>query len=140
MLIIINNESSQIFQHDVHVLENIKVSRVEDFQSEPFQVGVTTCVIVCFLIVRAAINFNHKSKPLHEKVNDIVADDFLSVKIQTVKHLLMNLLPECDFGYIVSLAILACVSQKFSVSREVMDVMVFDSYTVDDGHFFHKEF
>ena len=139
MLIIINNESSQILQHDIHVLENIKVSLVEDFQSETFQVGVTPCVIVCFLVVRAAINFNYKSKPFHEKVNDIVADDFLSVKIKAVKHLLVNLLPECDFGYIVSLAILACVTQKFSVCREVVDVMLFDSDTVDDGHFY-KEF
>ena len=53
MLIILNNEFSQVFQHDAHVLQDIVVRRAENPQSKFFQTSVTACVIVHLLVVGA---------------------------------------------------------------------------------------
>ena len=94
------------------------------------------CVIVRFLIVRATANFNHQPKALYEKVHDIVADDFLSVKIKPVEHLFVNLPPESDFGHVAGFTILTGITQQLPVLGKIVDIVVFDSDAVDDGHFF----
>ena len=40
-----------------------------------------------------------------------------------------------NLGHVASPSILAGIAQQLPVFREIMDVMVFDSYIVDEGHF-----
>ena len=110
MLIIFNNVFPQILQHDVHMLKYIIICRVEDFQSKTFQVCVPLRVIIFLVVMLSAINFYNKSKPFHEKVNNIVAYDLLSVKIKTVEHFLVYLLPKRNFGYVAGFSIFACIA------------------------------
>ena len=50
----------------------------------------------------------------------------------------MRLFPECDFSHVAGFSVVACVAQQFSVFRETVDVSVFDSDVVDDGHCFTR--
>ena len=45
MLVILNNVFPQIRKHDVHMLQHVKICRVEDFQPESLQIFVPLCVI-----------------------------------------------------------------------------------------------
>ena len=107
---------------------------MEDFKSKFFQIFVSSGVIVCFVIVRTTVDLDYKSKLLHEKVNDIVAYDFLSVKIKPMEDFFVYLFPKRDFGHIASFAIFTCVTQQLSIFREIVDVAVFYSDAVDDCH------
>ena len=46
MLVILNNVFPQIRQHNVHMLQHVKIRRVEHLQAETFQILVPLCVIV----------------------------------------------------------------------------------------------
>ena len=135
MLVIRSNIFPQIRKHDVYMLQHVKVCCVEHLQTETFQILVPLCVVVSLPVVRASVNLDFECEPFHKKVNDIVADDLLSVKIKAMEHFLVHLFPERNLGHVASPSTLAGIAQQRPVFREIMDVMVFDSYIVDDGHF-----
>ena len=43
-------------------------------------------------------------------IHNVVSDDFLSVEIQTMKHLFVNLLPKRDLGHVAGSAIFTRIS------------------------------
>ena len=55
MPIILNNEFSQVLQHDAHEFQDIVVRRAENPQSKFLQTSVTACVIVRLLVVGTAV-------------------------------------------------------------------------------------
>ena len=55
-----------------------------------------------------------------------------------MEHFLVHLFPKCDLGHVAGPAIFTRIAQQIPVFREIVYIVVFDSDTVDDDHFFRR--
>ena len=92
------------------MLEDIIIRCAEYLQSKSNKKNVTLRIIIQFFVVRATVYFHNKSEFLYIKVNDILSDDYLSVKIKSVKRFLTYLRPENDFRQITRFAVFTSIT------------------------------
>ena len=73
-------------------------------QTQSGQKGIPQCIIFNFVVVAAAVNFQNKFFFGTVKINYVIADNLLPIKIQSKKLLVFQMVPEQSFGQIACFA------------------------------------
>lgn len=87
--------------HDTRqILFHILVLNMNNTQTKTRQKGITFRIVVRLVIVAAAIYLNDGIFPGTIKINNVVADDLLPIKIQPLEFAIFELIPKQHFRQI----------------------------------------
>jgi len=89
---------TQHLQHALQFTQHIASGNANYGQPQSIKKIIPLPVIVRFAIVRISIYFNHNTAIHTVKIHNVVAYDFLPIKIQAFKFSLVELLPQQNFA------------------------------------------
>jgi hypothetical protein len=69
--------------HSRQILFYIYIQNMDDAQTQAREIGIALCIVIRLVVMTAAIHFDNRLHFSAVKINNVIADDFLTIKIQT---------------------------------------------------------